>query len=154
MCSDWHHQPLDQIRQYFGERIAIYFAFVGFYTQALYWPASLGTALMVAQLVLEGDNFGHHVGVSEYLTVGYTAFLGIWAALFLKTWRRYLMEWSHKWGMRDIRVSDEVLPAFQGDNIQGFWKRKVDDNFACRRIVGLCSILLMVVVVVLLSRSI
>lgn len=35
-------QPLDAIRDYFGEQIAFYFAFVGFYTSSLAFPAILG----------------------------------------------------------------------------------------------------------------
>ncbi|KAF1393455.1 hypothetical protein PFLUV_G00015900, partial [Perca fluviatilis] len=39
--SSWrHYQPLDHIREYFGEKIALYFAWLGFYTGWLL-PASL-----------------------------------------------------------------------------------------------------------------
>jgi len=33
-------QPLDRIREYFGEKVALYFAFLGFYTSWL-WSASI-----------------------------------------------------------------------------------------------------------------
>ncbi|XP_040039244.2 anoctamin-7 [Gasterosteus aculeatus] len=46
--SSWrHYQPLDHIREYFGEKIALYFAWLGFYTGWLL-PASLvGTVVFL-----------------------------------------------------------------------------------------------------------
>lgn len=35
----WRYQPLHQIRTYFGEQIALYFAWLGFYTKMLIIPA-------------------------------------------------------------------------------------------------------------------
>jgi len=35
-------QPLWLIRRYFGEKVALYFAWLGFYTKCLYPPAVVG----------------------------------------------------------------------------------------------------------------
>lgn len=35
-------QPLWLIRRYFGEKVALYFAWLGFYTKCLYAPAVVG----------------------------------------------------------------------------------------------------------------
>jgi anoctamin-8 len=35
-------QPLDKICNYFGVKLALYFAWIGFYTRALIIPAILG----------------------------------------------------------------------------------------------------------------
>lgn len=40
-------QPLDQIMQYFGATTAIYFAWLGFYTQMLFFPAIFGLLIFL-----------------------------------------------------------------------------------------------------------
>jgi hypothetical protein len=36
------YQPLDEIRDYFGDHIALYFAWLGHYTRALIFPTAFG----------------------------------------------------------------------------------------------------------------
>jgi hypothetical protein len=43
-------QPLDYIAEYFGENIAFYFAFLGFYTKWLIAPAALGIIVFALQV--------------------------------------------------------------------------------------------------------
>ena len=39
------HVFVDKVCDYFGVKIAMYFAYLGHYTAALLWPAFLGTML-------------------------------------------------------------------------------------------------------------
>nr|XP_022905262.1 anoctamin-4-like [Onthophagus taurus] len=42
--SKWYkRQPLNMVRKYFGDKIALYFCWLGFYTKMLYAPAIVGT---------------------------------------------------------------------------------------------------------------
>eukprot|EP00937_MAST-01D_sp_MAST-1D-sp2_P003260 g3260.t1 len=43
-------QPLLRIRDYFGEKIAVYFAWLEFYTKMLRWPALIGFILFMIQI--------------------------------------------------------------------------------------------------------
>uniref|UniRef100_A0A8C3SPD3 Anoctamin n=1 Tax=Chelydra serpentina TaxID=8475 RepID=A0A8C3SPD3_CHESE len=52
----YRYQPLDHIREYFGEKIAIYFAWLGFYTAWLLPAAAVGTVVFLAGLVAMGTN--------------------------------------------------------------------------------------------------
>ncbi|XP_006145308.1 anoctamin-7 [Tupaia chinensis] len=53
----WHkYQPLDHIREYFGEKVAIYFAWLGFYTAWLLPAALVGTLIFISGLVTMGTN--------------------------------------------------------------------------------------------------
>ncbi|KAI6657422.1 Anoctamin-7-like [Oopsacas minuta] len=49
-------QPLDQIRHYFGEKIAFYFAWLGFYTKWLHFATIIGLAVFIVSLYTIGVN--------------------------------------------------------------------------------------------------
>ncbi|KAF5466485.1 hypothetical protein F2P56_016405 [Juglans regia] len=72
------NQPIDEIYSYFGTKIAIYFAFLGMYTQWMLFPAAFAIAL---QLI----DFG-----SLRLLVLPVFFVGIilWAVIFSQFWKR------------------------------------------------------------------
>ncbi|XP_041953375.1 anoctamin-7 isoform X2 [Alosa sapidissima] len=55
--SKWYkYQPLDHIREYFGEKIALYFAWLGFYTAWLLPAALVGTFVFVSGIMTMGSN--------------------------------------------------------------------------------------------------
>uniref|UniRef100_H3B189 Anoctamin n=2 Tax=Latimeria chalumnae TaxID=7897 RepID=H3B189_LATCH len=55
--SKWYkYQPLDHIREYFGEKIAIYFGWLGFYTTWLLPAAIVGTFVFISGLISMGTN--------------------------------------------------------------------------------------------------
>lgn len=50
--SKWYkYQPIDHIREYFGEKIAIYFAWLGFYTAWLIPAAIVGVVVFLYGLI-------------------------------------------------------------------------------------------------------
>lgn len=51
------NQPLNEIRNYFGEKIGMYFAWTGFYTQSLFIPAIMGTLVFGYGIMIQGDDF-------------------------------------------------------------------------------------------------
>ena len=61
-------QPLDQIRNYFGEKVALYFAFMGFYTNWLIAFSLIGVAVMIFGLATYDDS----TYVNELCNLNYT----------------------------------------------------------------------------------
>ncbi|XP_050678239.1 anoctamin-4 [Leptidea sinapis] len=57
-CKWYKKQPLWLVRRYFGEKIALYFCWLGFYTKMLYAPAIVGTLCFLYGLASmdSGDN--------------------------------------------------------------------------------------------------
>ncbi|XP_050696718.1 anoctamin-10-like, partial [Eriocheir sinensis] len=76
----------DRIRNYFGESVAMYFSFLGFYTLALAFPAALG----VAQLFLSVDT------LTEYAL--FAAFNLVWVTVLLELWKRRCAGLAYSWG--------------------------------------------------------
>lgn len=84
-------QPLDDIAEYFGVKVALYFAWLGHYTCALGVPAIFGS-IMWAALYNSGQtaqDMGH---------VLFSLFNVAWASLYLEAWRRYSVELAFRWG--------------------------------------------------------
>ena len=49
-------QPLDAVRDYFGVKVAMYFAWLGFYTNMLVFPAVIGLIVFIYGLVTLESN--------------------------------------------------------------------------------------------------
>ncbi|XP_071174438.1 anoctamin-10-like isoform X2 [Mytilus edulis] len=104
MKHAFKQQPIDRIQYYFGDKIALYFAFLGFYTIALLPPAMIGIIYFVTSWE------------SMYREAIFSVFNLIWATLFLEAWKRYNAELSFRWGTTDIVSSkfEEPRANFYG----------------------------------------
>jgi hypothetical protein len=108
-CRVWHavfHIPVDPIRNYFGEQIGFYFAFLQFYSAALLIPSFLGVAFFIWQLIKGSIDV---VGLPAYALA-----VTVWATLFLEFWKRRESIYKYKWGMAKFAEKEEPRPQFHG----------------------------------------
>ena len=113
LAADWTNwfslpwnQPVDAVRDYFGEKIALYFAFLGHYCSWLMGPAAMGLAV---QLVVAGTgNFSHPI------LPFFALFIAGWAVFMLEFWKRKQALTSFKWGMDDFEAEQLDRPEFKG----------------------------------------
>ncbi|XP_014249776.1 anoctamin-10 [Cimex lectularius] len=102
--GSWYKSILDErhfedIRMYFGESIALYFQFLGFYTTALMVPSVLGFLQMILPPV----------------TLAFFCVINIiCATLFLELWNRKCSELAYVWGTISMTSFDEPRPNFMG----------------------------------------
>ncbi|XP_058019273.1 anoctamin-8 isoform X6 [Ahaetulla prasina] len=101
-------QPLDEICDYFGVKIAMYFAWLGFYTSAMVYPAVFGSLLYT---FTENDQTSRDI-----CSVIFAIFNVIWSTLFLEEWKRRGAEFAYKWGTLDTPAEsiEEPRPQFRG----------------------------------------
>ncbi|ESO88117.1 hypothetical protein LOTGIDRAFT_126614, partial [Lottia gigantea] len=145
-------QPLDSICEYFGVKIAMYFAYLGHYTISLVFPTVLGILLWI----LQGNQ-----GFDDFSFVLFAVVNVMWATLFLEHWKRTSAELAYKWGTLDKK--DELLedprPLFKGDLVKNpvtdqtcfeypAWKRNLFRYLVTVPVIFIC--LLVVFVVMLL----
>uniref|UniRef100_A0AAX7VRV8 Anoctamin n=1 Tax=Astatotilapia calliptera TaxID=8154 RepID=A0AAX7VRV8_ASTCA len=101
-------QPLDDICDYFGVKIAMYFAWLGFYTTSMLYPAVIGFVLW---MLTESDQTSRDI-----CCVVFALFNVVWATLFLERWKRRGAELAYKWGTLDAPAEslEEPRPQFRG----------------------------------------
>ncbi|XP_038019751.1 anoctamin-8 isoform X5 [Motacilla alba alba] len=108
-------QPLDDICDYFGVKIALYFAWLGFYTSAMVYPAVFGSILYT---FTDSDQLVPSVPQTsqDISCVVFAIFNVIWATLFLEEWKRRGAEFAYKWGTLDTPAEslEEPRPQFRG----------------------------------------
>ncbi|MEQ2239745.1 Anoctamin-8 [Ilyodon furcidens] len=101
-------QPLDDICDYFGVKIGLYFAWLGFYTNSMLYPAVIGFLLWI---LAEADQTSQDI-----CCVVFALFNVVWATLFLERWKRREAELAYRWGTLDTPAEslEEPRPQFRG----------------------------------------
>jgi len=110
-------QPLEEIRNYFGEEIALYFAWLGFYTKWLWIASALGVVAFIFYLVEKGTGAQWTI----WAITLYSIFLALWATFFLEFWKRFNNELNFNWGMEDFKTIEVERPDFIGEEMQGVY---------------------------------
>jgi hypothetical protein len=91
-------------RAYFGEKIALYFAFLHYYTTALSFLSIAGLVCFVFQRTMGN--------VDSLAVPVYSILACLWSSIFLQTWTRKANVWAYRWGMGNHEATEDVLPAF------------------------------------------
>jgi hypothetical protein len=111
---------LTEIKDYFGERVGLYFAWLGFYTKWLMLPAFLGFAVQIWTLSeasnsdIEGDAYNPDIIVSSL----YGLFICIWCTLFTEFWKRNEATLAMEWGTDGFESEEQERPEFTGKPIE------------------------------------
>jgi hypothetical protein len=101
------HQPIDEVRDYFGEEIAFYFLFIQMVTKGLLYLSCLAVPCTVAMMM----------GFVSFGKVVFTFGNMIWFTAMLKAWRRQETYYANRWGTDQLDMDSikEVLnPDFKG----------------------------------------
>lgn len=126
-------QPLWKIRNYFGEKIAFYFAWSGTLVSSLWLPMLFGFAIFIYGLVESvqrsnsssttsntnnstlTDLFANIKGSFDNDVTPYFAmFLSVWGTLFLEVWKRKQAELAYQWDVEQFEENEPDRPEFYG----------------------------------------
>jgi len=119
-------QPLDLIRDYFGEKIGLYFAFLGFYTTWLYPAAFVGILAFCYGVFYsisqdEGDTtFEQATSLlfDNASTLPYSAFVCVWATLFIEFWKRRNAYLAWYWDVMNYEETEVPRPEWYGTKVR------------------------------------
>ena len=112
--------PVDNIRDYFGAKIGLYFKFLGHYTTCLMY---LGLAGLVVCIDVAGESvekgLAYGLGNAKLIPF-YGLFSALWAQVFLEYWKRAEAYQAMAWGMSDFEDTQKDRPSYSGSEIQSF----------------------------------
>jgi hypothetical protein len=102
----FHRQPLAKVREYFGGRIAFYFAWLGFYNVWLIAPSILGLGVFVHQLA--------RGSIIVSTLPFFCLFMALWSVFFLESWVRRESVLAHEWGLLSFEDTETERIEFRG----------------------------------------
>lgn len=105
----YNDQPLDEIKDYFGEHVAFHFAWLQHCSHHLRYMSALGFLVFIYQL---------NVGYDHALRPYFSAILMIWSFFVLVTWRKQQNFLAHQWGTLNHTQEETTRPQFQGKLIR------------------------------------
>uniref|UniRef100_A0A8C1QJK6 Anoctamin n=1 Tax=Cyprinus carpio TaxID=7962 RepID=A0A8C1QJK6_CYPCA len=108
-------QPITNVRNYLGEKVALYFLWLGWYTFLLIPASVIGLVVFLLNIVICADTvcFGSHVQVSLLFdnegTVAFAMFMAVWATVFLEFWKCHRSSYVSAWKVFDWCEEEEEL---------------------------------------------
>jgi anoctamin-10/anoctamin-7 len=106
-CQLPWHQPVDEVKDYYGEKIGLYFLWLGHYTAWLIPASVVGFGCWIN--VAAKDNDPNAV-IMPY----FAAFVALWSTLFLESWKRKEKTYAMRWGMVGYEEEETSRPQFIG----------------------------------------
>ncbi|KAL8594587.1 hypothetical protein ACOMHN_002142 [Nucella lapillus] len=125
-------QPLWKIRNYFGERIAFYFAWSGMLCTTLWFPMIFGIIVFfygIAESVSSDTHLSNATSLSESFqhlfgdfkqsfdnnaTPYFGLFICVWGTVFLEIWKRKNSELAYEWDVEQFESNEPDRPSFSG----------------------------------------
>lgn len=101
MCQAPWKQHVDVVKDYFGEKIGLFFLWLGHYTTWLIPVAIVGS---LAWIFVAADNNNPDAPVIPY----FAAFIAIWCTLFLEYWKRKEKIAAMRWGTVGFEEEEQV----------------------------------------------
>ena len=111
LYNSWSHwavmpwaQPLDDIRAYLGERIAMYFGFLGYLAASLLVPGVVGAVVFVNQVLSDEPHL-------EWLPA-YALVVIAWATFLMIGWKKKQFALSMRWGTTEFARTQARRPEY------------------------------------------
>ncbi|CAM9354412.1 unnamed protein product, partial [Ectocarpus fasciculatus] len=110
-CQLPWNQPVDDVKDYFGEKIGLYFLWLGHYTTWLLPAAIVGFFAWVN--IAAAGNDPNEAVIAPY----FAAFMAIWSTLFLEFWKRKEKTYAMRWGTVGFEEEEVTRPQFIGERM-------------------------------------
>ncbi|KAF9557825.1 Anoctamin-5 [Mortierella alpina] len=121
----WRSQPLDLVNAYYGERIGVYFAWLGHYTKWLTLPAAVGMAVFVYGIInaarlnkLDATPNALFAIFDNVLTMPFALFMSMWSTVYIEFWKRANQYYAFRWNMSDYERVELPRTEFRATKVR------------------------------------
>ncbi|CAD8121664.1 unnamed protein product [Paramecium sonneborni] len=114
--------PIDSIRDYFGEKIALYFNFLNYYAKQLWYMA-------IISIVTQGIMSSSSLELRQTAIIGFSIVIIIWSTFFMEFWKREQVYFSVRFGQQNFEADEAERPAFEGDFIRSVLNDDLNEEF-------------------------
>jgi len=108
-------QPLEDIKDYFGEKFGLYFAWLGFYTLMMGVLALFVVVVLYIGLIIPYVQQWKLSTDAQLVLL--TVLLTIWTSVHERLWKREERLIQLKWGTTDLEEQESVRPQFEPDEM-------------------------------------
>ena len=138
-------QPIDLVKDYFGEKVGMYFLFLGTYSTWLFYAGALGIVTYALEIVPSP--------FAVWSTTFCGIFMSMWSTVFLEHWKSTQARAKMTWGMTGFEDTEQDRTEFEGREIHspvtGMPEAYFPDSEKARRIA--CSYLQVILCMVYVS---
>lgn len=114
--------PINQIREYYGEKIAMFMTFLSYYTFSLIPVSILGVPGYVLMLYNEVDDNAYYNAYRIYIGA-LMIIIVIWSTIVSSKWKQVELNFAVTYGQLDISKGEKTRPGFEG-----FFQRSIETN--------------------------
>jgi hypothetical protein len=100
--------PLIEIRDYYGEKIGLYFAWLEHYTKALVWPSAFGLVFFILKLSITVQE------ARDAMLILFGCFVSVWGTFMTESWKRRNATLNLWWGTFEFETHEVARPQFAG----------------------------------------
>jgi len=115
-------QPINDVREYFGETVALYFYFLGHYTTWLLLLSFVGGIITLHLIINAGiDNGSLVTSIKQLYSLPILSFiLCIWTHLFLENWKKKESRVALEWGQNSFEELAPIRPEYYGHEVPSY----------------------------------
>eukprot|EP00607_Mallomonas_marina_P000509 CAMPEP_0182439720 /NCGR_PEP_ID=MMETSP1167-20130531/86605_1 /TAXON_ID=2988 /ORGANISM="Mallomonas Sp, Strain CCMP3275" /LENGTH=796 /DNA_ID=CAMNT_0024633477 /DNA_START=52 /DNA_END=2440 /DNA_ORIENTATION=+ len=103
---DFWRQPLTEIKDYFGEKVGMYFLYLDHYFRSMLLPSILGFTVFILDGFLGSNAYSY-----------FALLMIIWGFTYTELWKRAQVKHAMTWGVYGFENIEQNRPQFIGETI-------------------------------------
>jgi hypothetical protein len=108
-------QPLDDVRDYFGEKVAFYFGWMEHYSRYLFFLSAFAFLLVLVKTHKDPKT-------QAWTSLIYCFVVAVWTTLYAEAWKRQTAVLAQIWDVTDFEEEEDPRPEFLASYYRGRWR--------------------------------